>query len=195
MTGDQLRQLAKPFRADLVETKPGKFAAAYVKHGVVAEKLLAELGGYDYSIDQLIRGEVAGCDGTVVVGCLATLTLCIDGTTHSVTEVGDCEQPGNWPHDGARSKDAASDAFKRCAMRFGVGLHLWTQSDRLYRVLSSRIEEEPFDLEPKPVKLTAKQRADRAMAQVADEAASNWHDDVSDQIDDETDNTEGPTDE
>jgi hypothetical protein len=47
----------------------------------------------------------------------------IDG--HTVT--GDCEQPHNWDTDGARLKDAMSDAYKRCAMRLGVGLHLWAQ--------------------------------------------------------------------
>jgi hypothetical protein len=26
-------------------------------------------------------------------------------------------------------KDAMSDAFKRCAMRCGLGLHLWSQGD------------------------------------------------------------------
>jgi hypothetical protein len=54
----------------------------------------------------------------------------IDGTEHTVTEAGDCENPGNWPHDGARLKDASSDAYKRCAMRLAaVGLHLWAGSD------------------------------------------------------------------
>jgi hypothetical protein len=29
-------------------------------------------------------------------------------------------------------KDAASDAFKRCAMRVGVGLHLWTKEGEYF---------------------------------------------------------------
>jgi hypothetical protein len=29
--------------------------------------------------------------------------------------------------DGERLKHAASDALKRCAMRLGLGLHIWAQ--------------------------------------------------------------------
>ena len=51
----------------------------------------------------------------------------IDGKTVSVEEVGDVEKPSNWKTNGARMKDAVSDAVKRCAMALGVGLHLWSQ--------------------------------------------------------------------
>ena len=37
------------------------------------------------------------------------------------------QNPTNWRTDGARLKDAVSDAIKRCAMAIGVGLHLWSQ--------------------------------------------------------------------
>lgn len=70
------------------------------------------------------------------------LTATIDGETYSVTEVGDCEIPGNWPHDGARMKDAMSDAIKRCAMRFGVAIHLWSQNEfYLDRAIAKTLEE------------------------------------------------------
>ena len=55
------------------------------------------------------------------------MTLEIDGQIVTVEEAGECEQPFNWRTDGARMKDAVSDAVKRCAMAFGVGLHLWAQ--------------------------------------------------------------------
>jgi hypothetical protein len=55
------------------------------------------------------------------------LTCTIDGRQVRVEEVGDVGDVHNWPHDGARLKDAASDALKRCAMRLGLGLHLWAQ--------------------------------------------------------------------
>ena len=55
------------------------------------------------------------------------MTVEIDGELVTVEEVGDVEQPFNWKSDGARLKDAVSDAVKRCAMAFGVGLHLWSQ--------------------------------------------------------------------
>jgi hypothetical protein len=45
----------------------------------------------------------------------------------SITEVGDVERPGD--NNGSNLKNASSDALKRCAMRLGVGLHLWSQDN------------------------------------------------------------------
>ena len=63
----------------------------------------------------------------VITGVVLALTVEIDGQLVTVEEAGDVEQPFNWFTDGARMKDAISDAVKRCAMAFGVGLHLWAQ--------------------------------------------------------------------
>src|SRR6266700_3436180 len=63
----------------------------------------------------------------VVVGGVWRLTCEIDGRRVRIAEIGDVGDVHNWPHDGARLKDAASDALKRCAMRLGLGLHLWAQ--------------------------------------------------------------------
>ena len=144
----QLAELAKPFRPEDIRTNPSG-GGEYVKHSTA-------VGPFDYRIVEIIRGDVPGKapnpngkskrakDGTpalvdAVVGCLAELTLTIDGRRVSVTEVGDCEEPHNWPHDGARLKDASSDALKRAAMRFSVGLHLWSQdSYRLHGALEKR---------------------------------------------------------
>jgi hypothetical protein len=57
------------------------------------------------------------------------MTVTISGEKVVVEEVGDCEQPHNWDSDGQRLKDAFSDAYKRCAMRLGCGLHLWSQDE------------------------------------------------------------------
>lgn len=120
----QLGRLAKPFPPNLVKQPPkGKFGA-YVPHDVVNQKLLAVLGPFSFEITEVLRGP----DGTLE-GCLARLSATVDGERVSVVEVGDCEQPTNWKTDGARLKDAASDALKRCAMRLGCGLHLWSQED------------------------------------------------------------------
>ena len=54
------------------------------------------------------------------------MTVEIDGQLVTVEEAGD-RTTFNWHTDGARLKDAISDAVKRCAMAFGVGLHLWAQ--------------------------------------------------------------------
>jgi hypothetical protein len=73
----------------------------------------------------------------VIVGCLATLEVMVDGDFVTVTEVGDVEHPSG--NNGSNLKNAASDALKRCAMRVGCGLHLWSQDNYyLDRALDKR---------------------------------------------------------
>jgi hypothetical protein len=140
----ELRDLTKllhPFPASVVRTNPSG-GGSYVPHPVVEQRILDVLGPVDFQLVQVVRGFVPGTppnpngksarakQGTpdleaAVVGVVARMRCSIDGQTVQVEEVGDCEQPHNWPHDGARLKDAFSDAYKRCAMRLGVGLHLW----------------------------------------------------------------------
>jgi len=137
---DQLHQLSRPFPLSLIkEPAPGKFGD-YVPHSAVTERLLSIVGPFDFQITEVIRGQapdIIGEDGTkelprfsgrddAVVGCLATLGVTIDGQRVYITEVGDVDQPA-MNHDGANLKNAASDAIKRCAMRIGLGLHLWSQ--------------------------------------------------------------------
>ena len=116
---DQLYELSRPFPQSLVKQKPGKFAASYVEHSVVSQRLLEVVGPHDFAIDRIVTSP----DG-VVQGCTATLTVEVDGRRVSVTEVGDVEHPGQ--NNGSNLKNASSDALKRCAMRLGVGLHLWS---------------------------------------------------------------------
>ena len=137
----QLAKLATPFQDKFIETKPGKFAAAYVPHGIVTQFLLGIVGAYDFSIDDVVRD----ADGTVS-GCLCTLVVDVDGRTTSIQEVGECENPTNWKTDGARLKACASDGIKRCAMRLGLGLHLWHKHDGNY-VLADILEKRKEDNE------------------------------------------------
>jgi hypothetical protein len=140
---DQLRALVRPFPSKYIKANPSG-GGTYVAHEVVTQRLLHVLGPFSTEVDQIIRGDVDALlpkpDGNtakakagspaltnVVVGVLLKLEVTIDGRLVTVTEVGDCEQPHNWPTDGARMKDAMSDAIKRCAMRLGCGLHLWAQ--------------------------------------------------------------------
>lgn len=116
----QLAELARKFPESLIKQKPGKFSAAYVEHGVIVQRLLEVVGPFSYRIEQTITNP----DG-VVVGCLATLEVQVDERFVVVTEVGDVEHPG--ANNGSNLKSASSDALKRCAMRLGLGLHLWTQ--------------------------------------------------------------------
>lgn len=135
----------KPFPARLIHSNPSG-GGSYVKHSVVVQRLLDLFGSYDFELVEIVRGHVdeipAKPDGKsakakagspaltdAIVGAVCRLTVEIDGKRTVIEEVGDCEQPHNWPHDGARLKDAMSDAIKRCAARLGVGLHLWSQDE------------------------------------------------------------------
>lgn len=135
----------KPFPAKLIHSNPSG-GGEYVKHSVVVQRLLDLFGTYDFEVVQILRGHVAAIppnpagnskrakDGSpaldgAVVGAVCRLTVEIDGKPCRIEDVGDCESPHNWPHDGARLKDATSDAIKRCAARLGVGLHLWSQNE------------------------------------------------------------------
>jgi hypothetical protein len=139
--GPELAELARPFPTEFVERKDGQ---DYVAHHVVNQRLLSIVGPFDFELVQVIRGDVAavppdasarsrrGKAGTpelrnIVVGGIWRLRATIDGRPVQVEEVGDVGDVNNWPHDGARLKDAASDALKRCSMRVGLGLHLWAQ--------------------------------------------------------------------
>lgn len=130
----ELADLARPFNQRLIHEKStGKFSASYVKHSAVTEKLLAVIGPFSYELVEIIRD----ADSGQVCGVFMRLTATIDGRQVTVEEVGDVENPSNWNNDGARLKDASSDALKRASMRIGVGLHLWSGDDFfLHRVLS-----------------------------------------------------------
>ena len=132
----QLYELSRPFPDSLVKSKPGKFSASYVEHSVISQRLLEVVGPHCFRVEQPITNP----DG-VVVGCLATLEAQVDGVVVSITEVGDVEHPGT--NNAANLKNAASDALKRCAMRVGVGLHLWSQDNYyLDKALGKRAESD-----------------------------------------------------
>ena len=130
----QLARLAKPFPDRDVERKPGGSGGDYVKHSTVTEKLLATVGPFSTRVDHIIY------DGDILSGVVLTLTVTVDGRTVSVTEAGDNENP-TAKTNGARLKDCMSDAIKRCAMRVGVGLHLWSQDS--YRLHEALIKSAP----------------------------------------------------
>lgn len=140
MTAD-LAELARRFPTDFVERKDG---SDYVAHHIVNQRLLSIVGPFDFELVQIVRGDLpakaadpqarsrrgkAGVPALqqVVVGAIYRLSCTVDGRRVQVEEVGDVGDVHNWDHDGARLKDAASDALKRCAMRLGLGLHLWAQ--------------------------------------------------------------------
>lgn len=156
---DILRELSRPFPSKYVHGNPSG-GGTYVGHEVITQRLLQLCGPFSFEVAQVIRGhvpEIPAGSGTskrakegrpalteAVVGIIGRLTVEIDGRTVSVEEAGDCEDPHNWPHDGARMKDACSDSIKRCAMRIGLGIHLWAQDEFfLFDELSKESQAEP----------------------------------------------------
>jgi hypothetical protein len=141
VAGRDLAELSRRFPDVFIERKEGN---DYVAHHVVNQRLLSIVGPFDFELVEVLRGDVAAVPpdpagrsrrakaGTpalhnVVVGGIWRLTCWVDGQQVRIEEVGDVGDVHNWPHDGARLKDAVSDALKRCAMRLGLGLHLWAQ--------------------------------------------------------------------
>lgn len=119
----QLIQLAKPFPDQLIQEPPAGKYGEYVKHSTITERLLSIVGPYDQRVTETFTN-----DKGHIEACILEMTFTIDGRNVTIQEVGDVEGT-NWKTQGARLKDAVSDAVKRCAMRVGCGLHLWSQDD------------------------------------------------------------------
>jgi hypothetical protein len=158
----QLLDLSRPFPNRVIHDNPSGYGS-YVAHHLYVQRLLMHVGPYSFELVEVIRGAAPADrkaeDQTplegVIVGVVMRLTAEIDGMVVRIEEVGDCEQPSNWPHDGARLKDAMSDALKRCCARIGLGTHLYAKTDDeyvLYRKLKEQMVEhdpvEDFDREP-----------------------------------------------
>ena len=126
-----LQELAKPFPQKYIHNNPTGFGE-YIQHSVIRQRLLSVLGPFEQRVIQVFKEEMTDKQGklkTVTTGVVLEMTFNIGGRDVSVQEVGDVEQPFNWKTEGARMKDAVSDAVKRCAMAIGCGLHLWARHD------------------------------------------------------------------
>jgi len=127
----QLYELSRVFPDNYIHKNPTGFGD-YIQHSVIRQRLLSVVGAYSQEVKHIIREKLTDKQGKemeVITGVVLALTIEIDGELVTVEEAGDVEQPFNWRTDGARMKDAISDADKRCAMAMGVGLHLWAQID------------------------------------------------------------------
>ena len=121
MNKETIKKLTKNFPKDVVKQAPkGKFGS-YVPHHIYTQRLVDVVGGqYNFVIKEVIRDK-----DNAVVGAICRLE--IDGLG-VVEEVGDVDK-----HAISRGltesevlKLAVSDGIKRCCMRFGIGLELWT---------------------------------------------------------------------
>ena len=134
----QKSELARKFPDSLIKPAPqGKFGD-YIPHHTINQRLLEVLDHLDFEIKEVIRGHAPAYlkrnSGEIIrperndaiVGCIAVMRTTIDGQAYVVEEIGAEENP-QMHNDAENLKNAASDAYKRCAMRLGVGLHLWAQ--------------------------------------------------------------------
>ena len=131
-----LTRLAEPFPARFVQQKPGSFKADYVSHSEVSQALLEIVGPHCIEVREVVMN-----DGKVE-GAIVALTCTIDDKRVRVEEAGAIERKTD--NAGERLKDCISDGIKRCAMRIGLGLHLWA-GDNYY--LHARLSGEA---DPKP---------------------------------------------
>ena len=127
-------------RAKFIERAPASAGGGdYIAHDVINQLALAMVGPHSFEVIELIRGHIpawvdkegklrrdARIDG--VTGVLARLTVDIGGKTYTIVEVGDEGNP-QLGSDAENTKKAASDAYKRCWMRLGLGLELWAQEN------------------------------------------------------------------
>ena len=130
-TMKQLYELSRIFPDKFIHKNPTGFGD-YIQHSVIRQRILSVLGGYSQEVKHIIREKLTdkqGVEREVITGVILALTVEIDGELVTIEEAGDVEQPFNWKTDGARMKDAISDAVKRCAMALGIGLHFWSQFD------------------------------------------------------------------
>jgi len=121
MNKETIKKLTKNFPKDVVKQAPkGKFGS-YVPHHLYTQRLVDVVGGqYNFLIKEIIRDK-----DNAVVGAVCRLEIEGLGV---VEEVGDVDT-----HAISRNitesevlKLAVSDCIKRCCMRFGIGLELWT---------------------------------------------------------------------
>ena len=118
-----LYQLSIPFPDHLSKPAPqGKYGSV-VTHSSITERLLSIVGTFDMRVAETFIVD------DKLEGIVLEMTFMIDGQRVTIQEAGDCERPDNWQTQGARLKDAVSDGVKRCSMRAGLGLHLWSQDD------------------------------------------------------------------
>ena len=114
------KALTKTFsKNEILEAPKGKFGK-YVPHHLITKRLNEVMhDGWTFEILREIKDKNGRCSGVVA-------RMTIDGLGFR-DEIGDTNaQQDSRNTDSELIKLATSDAIKRCAMRFGIGLHLWT---------------------------------------------------------------------
>ena len=115
------KKLIKDFPKTVVQPAPkGKFGS-YVPHHLYTQRLVDVVGGqYNFFVKEVLRDK-----DNAVVGAVCVLE--IEGLGR-MEEVGDVDMNALNRNitESEILKLAVSDGLKRCCMRFGIGLELWT---------------------------------------------------------------------
>lgn len=156
----QLRALAKRVPERYIGQNHSRMPA--MEHTVVTQLLLAIVGPYNFERVEVLRGGTKkNPDANVVTGVVARLTVEIDGKTVSVEDAGGLENAMNPDGDGERLKHCMSDALKRCAMRLGLGLHIWADNHYFLDELLARQTTEPeAETAPTPAPAPVQEQAE-----------------------------------
>jgi hypothetical protein len=120
-TTDPRKKLREPFPADKIKTKPGRGKdgrpMSFISHGLITERLNEVDPEWESIITQVYTS--TGPDGRLHCEGVS-LAVTVLGKTHE--EVGGPQRQDGFTNE---VKNAASDALKRAAMRFGVALEMW----------------------------------------------------------------------
>ena len=120
MDKETLKKLTKDFPKSVVKKAPqGKFGD-YVPHHIYTQRLVDVIPGkYNFKYEALRDKDGA------LVGAKCILEIDGLGTMEEVGDV-DSNALNNNNTESELLKLAVSDGIKRCCMRFGIGLELWT---------------------------------------------------------------------
>jgi hypothetical protein len=134
------RKLLEPFPIEVIEEKNGLL---YVPHEIIRERLINATGNqFDWSIDQVLfrdDGVTRRANDRYTGEPRRPLSMIVIGTL-TIPGLGSRAGIGAHPLDEGAGEDAAyksaeSDALKRAAMAFGVGLHqLYIETGNAKRV-------------------------------------------------------------
>ena len=132
----QLMDLAKRLPEKWIQEKGTGFSAKYCSHGDIQQALLAKVGPTSQRVIKIIHAQ----EGNIIQGVILEMQFIIDLEPVVIQEIGETERDtGN---NALNLKNSVSDAVKRCAMRVGLGLELWTENFALDKALQKRAEEQ-----------------------------------------------------
>jgi hypothetical protein len=151
MTTD-LRKLATPIPARYIGQNDKGMPAA--DHTVITQLLHLYVPGWSFEVVEVLRTDVPEKQGKskswpgghYVTGVVGRLSATVDGHRQVIEEAGGVENVQMHDGDGERLKHATSDALKRCAMRLGLGLHIWAQGNYfLDRAIDKHADDDSSD--------------------------------------------------